>query len=121
MDSLPEQQQRARERRARVEELTRQGLTAQRIADILGCTVRTVHRARAARGLCLQEHRLFTAEEAASARSMLDDGASYTEVARTLGRDVSTVAKKFPGRGWTLKQASDWAVVCRQAQRVLRG
>lgn len=31
---------------------------------------------------------------------MLDDGASFSEVARTLHRHKGTICKHFPGRGW---------------------
>jgi IS30 family transposase len=42
-------------------------------------------------------HPLSPAERATAAR-LLDDGASYREVARTLGRSDLCIGRNFPGR-----------------------
>jgi hypothetical protein len=42
------------------------------------------------------------------ALGLLRDGASYTEVARTVGVDRKQVSKKFPGYGWTKQQGIEF-------------
>lgn len=39
---------------------------------------------------------------------MLDYGASYNEVARTLHTQVKHVSRWYPGRGWTKKQGVEY-------------
>jgi DNA invertase Pin-like site-specific DNA recombinase len=39
-------------------------------------------------------------DEVIRAGRLIADGAPYAEVARTVGWDVATVARHFPGRGW---------------------
>lgn len=94
------------ERRDRIAALTRQGWSAAAIARELGVTVRTVVRAREHRDCRVYVPRRFTADEIAQVEAMLDDGCSYTEVARTLGRNVTVVLQRWPGRGWTKAQAA---------------
>lgn len=48
-----------------------------------------------------------TPELLARAKALLDDGASYTEVTRTTGVSKTTLHRKFPGSGWTYKQAGE--------------
>lgn len=45
--------------------------------------------------------RPFTEADARTAEALLEDGASYREVARTLGRNQSIICRHFPGRGWS--------------------
>ena len=49
------------------------------------------------------------------AKALLDDGASYTEVARTLGCSRFWVSKHFPGRGWTSQQGGAYGYMLRKA------
>jgi IS30 family transposase len=107
-------------RRDRIASLTRQGLTAEQIAQMLDCTTRTVRRARKIRECQVYLPRPFTPEEVARAEALFDDGCSCAEVARTLGRDPTVVWHRWPHRAWTLKQASEMGVLARQARRVLR-
>lgn len=89
-------------RRERVVELTREGHTAPTIADILGCSVRTVQRIRTERGVSQAlQFSPMTPDELAQAQRLLEDGCSYGEVARTLGRTHNTIARHFPGSGWS--------------------
>lgn len=48
-----------------------------------------------------------TPELLAQAKRLLDDGASYKEAHRTTGVSVTTLHRKFPGCGWTYKQAGE--------------
>jgi len=42
------------------------------------------------------------------ATELLDDGASYGEVARTLDRSVTVIMKTFPNRGWGREELNLW-------------
>lgn len=100
-------------RRTRVAELTRQGRSASDVAAILGITERTVQRDRAAKGIAQPASRPLTATQLDRARQLLADGAPYKEVARTIGSDTTTLAKHFPGQGWTRQQVSEWTAMLR--------
>ena len=93
-------------RAERVVELTRGGRSAADIAWILGVSARTVSRYREKLGISHSEcRRERTSEDVLlRAKCLLVDGASYREVARTLGIHRSTVAKHLPGYGWTSEQ-----------------
>lgn len=52
--------------------------------------------------------------------AMLDDGASYREVMRTLPIHYRTLRKYFPGRGWTPQQAGQFGVTMMRMGKVLR-
>lgn len=107
-------------RRDRIAALTRQGMTAAQIAEMLGVTTKTVFVARAKRNCRVAPTpRPFTAAEIARAEALFDDGCSCAEVARTIGRDPSVVWHRWPDRAWTLKQASQMGVLARQAARIL--
>lgn len=57
----------------------------------------------------------MTLEERALA--LLDDGASYTETARTIGKGRTWVAMRFPGRGWTHAQGGQYGCMLRWADK----
>ena len=81
-----------------VERLTKLGKSANEIAVIVGVTPRTVSRIRVRREIAQPLNIVpFTEEEKERARKLLSDGASYREVAKTLGRPYPTVATKFRG------------------------
>ncbi|HEY2066352.1 MAG TPA: helix-turn-helix domain-containing protein [Gemmatimonadaceae bacterium] len=92
------------ERRARVQRLTHEGRTAKAIAVALGITPRTVQRIRGDLGIAKPKPPILTDDEKRLAATLLDDGASYEEVARTIGRSAHAVRLAFPGRGWTREQ-----------------
>ncbi|OBJ10742.1 helix-turn-helix domain-containing protein, partial [Mycobacterium sp. 1465703.0] len=93
----PEDQAR---RDKRIAELTAQELSASTIAKLVGVSTRTVVRARGRAGVAkpFSGANRMTADEQRRAAALLDDGASYGEVARTLGRSPDTIMKHFPGR-----------------------
>lgn len=103
----------AEERRDLIALMTRDGKTAEQIAEELNVTPRTVFRARAERGYA-KPRREFTADEIHTAEAMFDDGCSFAEVGRTIGRATGTVAKHWPGRGWTKAQCGEWAALIRK-------
>lgn len=105
----------AEERRARVAELTKRGMSASLIADILKVTDRTVVRDRKVAGISQPGPRLLTPEEVEVVERLLDDGASLTEAARTIGRNRASLHhnNRFKGRAWTRQQVADYAALRR--------
>lgn len=88
--------------------LTKRGWSIPRIANHLGISERTVQRTRAKAGLCRPPNTPITVEQIARAGNLLDDGASYSEVARTIGCCWETVAKYWPGRSWSQRQVLEF-------------
>ena len=97
---------RAVERDELIARLTREGHKTRDIAHRLGITERTVSRSRIRSGCAKPAQIPMSEDEISRAKQMLDDGASYAEVARTLGRYVTTFYKKFPGQGWSLEDTA---------------
>lgn len=97
------------ERRAVVAALTWEGWSAQQIAARLDVTARTVCRDRAKiGGVARPRPAPFSDDEYRRAQQLLDDGCSLSEVARTLGRDVATICRRFRGQGWTREQTGQF-------------
>lgn len=87
------------ERDDRIARLTVAGYTAPQIAAIVGVTERTVQRVRGRRGVAKPFcGNPLTADEIRRAADMLDDGASYGEVSRTLGRCRDVIRRRLPCR-----------------------
>lgn len=110
----------ATERRDRIVKLTARGWTAQEIADLLGVTARTVTRGRRAAGIAKPRHLPMTDDEKRAAKTLLDDGASYEEVARTIGRSSKTLARHLPGYTLGRKLAAEAATLGRTMARLER-
>lgn len=109
------------QRRIQIVTLTKQGRTAREIADQLGVTPRTVVRHRKAAGISKPGPREFTARETLRAIELLDDGASYSEVARTLGRGYKAVRNNAPGYPlWDKQKAAETASLARTMRRLER-
>lgn len=100
-----------RQMRAATIALTRAGESARAIAERLGVSERTVVRARRACGASLPRPTPYSDAEMEQARRLLEDGASYREVARTLGRDASYLTRLLPGYGWTRDDVAIYAGV----------
>lgn len=47
----------------------------------------------------------------ARAKALLDGGASYMEVSRTLDVSHTTLSRKFPGMGWTSEQGAEYKIM----------
>lgn len=107
----------APDRHARIVELSKQGLTVQTIADKLRLTSGTVQKVRSAHGLSRPAFKA-TEEEKLRAKTMLHDGASYHEVARTLGRASSTIAYWHPGFQFTGAQTGQASAMARKLNRL---
>jgi IS30 family transposase len=99
-------------------ELTEAGVTVKVIAERLGVTDRTVTRIRTRhygghpKAWPLDEHEREIAEK------MLDDGCSYLEVGKTLGRNQMTISRAFPGRGWPPRQRGEYRAARMRAQKL---
>jgi DNA-binding CsgD family transcriptional regulator len=85
----------------RILELTRRGYSTTQIAAIVGLTPRSVTRARRRAGISRPPATPAGPAERQWAAQLLADGASYSEVSRTLGRHIKTVMAWHPG-------ASSW-------------
>lgn len=104
----------------RVAKLTREGLSAREIGERIGITERSVCRARRRLGLSKTAARGMSLAERALAQSLLDDGASITEVARTLGRAGDTIKRHFPDAHiCTPQEIAERASLGRAARRIL--
>ncbi|WP_084459499.1 helix-turn-helix domain-containing protein [Mycolicibacterium houstonense] len=85
----------------RIAVLSRRGVGCEEIAAAVGCSLGSVWYARRRKGLSDRSAYTLTSEQLARADALLADGASFTEVARTIGTTTSAVCKRFPGRGWS--------------------
>lgn len=97
----------------RVVLLTRAGWSIPRIAAEMGICEKSVSRGRRQGGIS-QPGRCcppLDDRERAIAERLLEDGASYSDVARTIGCDRETVRRNWPGRGWSRQQVLEfmWA------------
>ena len=108
------------ERRDRVAKLTAAGETAEAIAQQLKISSRTVCRDRAALGISQSGGQPFTAREALRAKEFLDDGASYTDVAKTLGRCPKTIQVHLPGYEISKQEKARRAAMGRQFAKLMR-
>lgn len=100
-------------RRQRVANLTLDGRTVADIAATLGVTPRTVERDRTALGLVKPKPPRLDDAEIATAATLLDEGCSYEEVGRTLGRSARHLQRRLPGHSWTKEQVGQWAMFMR--------
>lgn len=82
------------------------GLSGVRIAQELGITTVSVYRIRKELGLETGAVRM-TEERRAKIKAMLDDGASWMEIKKTLGVQHATMQKHFPGTQWTPEQTKE--------------
>jgi DNA-binding CsgD family transcriptional regulator len=102
------------ERHDRVVALTRQGKTAGEIAELMGMSKRGIQWIRHWTGCGQPAPKPLTDAEIDRARAMLEDGCSYSEVGRTLGRSNNNLMKRLPGYGWDRKQIIELAVATKR-------
>lgn len=104
--------------RERVREFTLQQVPSNRQAVILGCSPRTIERVRRELGLLTKTQPPPVSDEVRkNVKAMLDDGASYIEVHRTLGVSERWLGRNFPGMGWTNSQAAQYRKSLDDARR----
>lgn len=107
-------------RRDAVARMTRQGMRVADIAARLKVTPRLVMRDRRKLSLSQPAPTPFTESEYIAAKRLLDDGASYNEVARTIGRTHQTLVKHLPGYTWTSQQVAQAGAMGRAMARLDR-
>lgn len=105
----------------RIEALAQAGYNTRQIAAVERTTIRTVQRSRARLGIAAPKaENALSAAELRRAADLLDDGASYREVARTLGRSDMTIAHHFPGRSqWPPSSSSGPGAQYRKLRKAL--
>lgn len=86
------------ERERMVRKRTMQGRSLPQIAAELGITERSVSRIRERIKISAVKPEPLTAAERAKIEDMLDDGCSYREIGRTLGRSENTIWANYPNR-----------------------
>jgi transposase-like protein len=93
------QRQRAAARREAMVDCYRIGMPIEAIAEHFDVDPQTVRRGLQREGVIAGEsiRRQMTEDEKDRARRMLEDGQSYSAVARTLGRSYETVRRNVPG------------------------
>lgn len=96
-----------------IAELTAAGVTVREMAERLHVTVRTVSRSRGRTKCGAAPAIPMTDDEHTRALAMLEDGCSYKETARTIGRSLITIRKHYPGYGWTVEDTSAFVAVRR--------
>jgi len=97
--------------------MTLAGMSAQEIGLALHVTARTVARDRKDMGVAKPGPRYMTADQIDVAKRLLDDGCSYKEASRSVGVSNTTMARTFPGRGWTKRQGGEFRAFLRSMER----
>ena len=100
-------------------EYDRAGYTISDQAYFLDVSTRTVQRLWARLGLQAPVVGYYGPEVKAEAETMLDEGCSFAETARSLGVAESTVQRWFPGRGWTQKQTAEHRGLLRRHKQLM--
>lgn len=89
--------------------LYRGGEPVAKLAERYGCNEATVLRTRDRLGLGLRRPPLDD-ERRAKIEAALADGWSHAEIARTVGVDVETLARHYPGTQWRKEQVVRHAI-----------
>lgn len=109
----------ANERRDLAVQLSREGLSIQAIAQRLNVNPSSVTRYRRERDVPRNKPVPISAEELDRARVLLEDGATYAEAARTIGRHPSCLRRRLPGfRVMNRTEIAELAALGRQRSRV---
>ncbi|CCQ44631.1 hypothetical protein ARTSIC4J27_558 [Pseudarthrobacter siccitolerans] len=101
---MPARRKVDREEFARLDEA---GWSLQELAAHFGVAVSTVARVRKSLGLSRPAPALAP-ETVARVEEALADGWSFKEIHRTIGVDMETLRRRWPGRQWTKAEAIDY-------------
>jgi transposase-like protein len=108
-------------RNNRILRLAREGIHPNVIAEAVGVAKATVFRVRRDAGdTALMQYRRGTEAEKLQAKQLLEDGASYWEVGRTIGFSGSSVSRWFPGYSWSAQQRSESSAMSRKLNQLER-
>ena len=113
--------EKSRTREQRTIELTRLGVSAKEIAEILGITRRSVQRIRQRTRItqCGPAELKMTPEIKTLAHNLLADGASKTDVARTIGVNPTAIYRHFRHiPSWTQTQINEWREMNNQLKQL---
>lgn len=105
---------------SRLDEFTRlhnERYTGPQLAEHFGVALSTVTKWRKRLGLKGLGVRL-SPERLARLEAMLDEGMSFKEINRTEGTNLETLAKYFPGRGWTRVEAGRYALMSQRLDQI---
>lgn len=105
--------------RTRAEALLDRGYSYKRVARIFGVSDWYV-----AKSLPGKQRRVLvrlSEPQLDTAARMLDDGCSYSEVARTIGCAPGAIRYRFPGRGWSTGQTSEFNASVKRLRPTLDG
>lgn len=104
--------------------LTVQGLSAAEIAVRVGCSTKQVARVRVARDVSrpvpLHAGRRITPDRLEAIGAMVADGVSRQDIAESLGVSWHTIARHFPGTGWSHQESGRFSYAVRRANEALR-
>lgn len=104
--------------RATVEKMYREGATDEQIAQFMDATPGTVYRIRRELRLVNPPAPAIPEDRKLEIITMLEDGASYNEVARTTRLCQTSIRRHFPGMGWTRQQVNENAYIRRLEKQV---
>ncbi len=110
--------EKAEKRRDLVAKMTRLGVPGPIIAAHLGVSVRTVSRARRERDCAKPLPTEISEADLAVAQQMLEDGATYSEVSRTLGRDTRVWKRRFPGFDCPPERTGELSMLARTLNKI---
>lgn len=101
--------------------LTKEGYSLSEIAVRLGVSRRQVVTYRKEAGVTQPAYQPYTPEQLETAVNLLEDGASYAEVGRTIKRAPHHLRMKFPGYGWKADESGAFGYMMRKTgTKVLR-
>lgn len=106
-------------RNERIMFLARGGVHPAVIAEKVGVAQSTVCRVRQASGdPTVMRFRRGTEADKLKAKQLLEDGASYWEVGRTIGFSGASVSRWFPGYTWSAQERSQASAMSRKLGRL---
>lgn len=80
--------------------------TLQELASHFGVSLATASRVR--RELNLNREHFLAPEKIARIEEALEDGWSFAEISRTIGVDVETLRRRYPGRAWSHRERDEY-------------
>ena len=95
------------------------GESAEEIAVRLGISSRTVTRHRSRLGIARAVPPRLTDEQLQRAQSLIEDGCSIAEVARTVGCSHFAISRRFPDAAWSRAQCAEWMALMRATRRMV--
>jgi hypothetical protein len=103
----------------KVRQMLAEGLSTAEVAAEVGCTQRHVVRIRAGRTSGSKDGRRFSLDEIFLIEAMLDDGCSYTEIGKTVGRAPNTISHRWPGHGWGFTEGGEFRSFTRKLEGII--